>query len=43
MIKIIVEPVQMPPINERRYQMVCKNNKCKVIDKHTMRINKIKL
>lgn len=42
MIKIIIEPVQMPPINERRYQMVCKNNKCKVIDKHNANADRYK-
>jgi len=42
MIKIIVEPVEMPPINERRYQMICKNNKWKVIDKHNTNADRYK-
>lgn len=34
MIEIIIEHVEMPSINERRFQKTCVNNKWKVIDSH---------
>lgn len=34
MIKIIIEQVEMPPLEERRFKKDCKNNKWFVIDTH---------